>query len=178
MNNKNKNKEKKSNEKCCTIGVLVENRFGVLARIAGLFSGRGFNIDSLSVAETLDPTVSRMTIVTRGNEYIIEQIMKQLNKLIDVIRVIDLSEEKYVDRELVLIKVIAKSSMRAELLRITDIFRGNIVDVSPDTYTIELTGNEDKIQAIIDLMKPMGIKEIVKTGKIAISRGSRALNTL
>ncbi|HUU50136.1 MAG TPA: acetolactate synthase small subunit [Nitrospinota bacterium] len=174
---KNKNREKNTDEKCYTIGVLVENRFGVLSRIAGLFSGRGYNIDSLSVAETLDPTVSRMTIVTKGNEHIIEQIMKQLNKLIDVIRVIDLSEEKYVDRELVLIKVNAKSSVRAELLRITDIFRGNIVDVNSDTYTIEVTGDEDKIQAIIDLMKPMGIKEIVKTGKIAISRGSKVLNT-
>jgi acetolactate synthase-1/3 small subunit len=174
---KNKNNKKNPGKNCYTIGVLVENRFGVLARIAGLFSGRGYNIDSLSVAETLDPTVSRMTIVTRGNEQVIEQIMKQLNKLIDVIRVIDLSEEKYVDRELVLIKVNAKSSMRAELLRITDIFRGNIVDVSSDTYTIEVTGDEDKIQAIIDLMSPMGIKEIVKTGKIAISRGSKVLNT-
>lgn len=173
-----KNREKnRNNNQRYTIGVLVENKFGVLARIAGLFSGRGYNIESLSVAETLDPSVSRMTIVTRGNRYIVEQIMKQLNKLVDVIRVIDLSDEKFVDREMVLIKVTAKASMRAELLRITDIFRGKIVDVSPETYTIEIVGDEGKIKAIIDLIKPMGIKEVVRTGKVAISRGSKVLST-
>jgi acetolactate synthase-1/3 small subunit len=160
-----------------TLGVLVENKFGVLARIAGLFSGRGFNIDSLSVAETLDPTVSRMTIVTRGDEKILEQITKQLNRLVDVIKVIDYtgSDEKYVDREMVLVKVKADPEHRAEVLRICDIFRGNVVDVSPKTYTIEVTGDENKIEALLDLLKPIGIQEVVRTGKVAIARGPKTL---
>jgi acetolactate synthase-1/3 small subunit len=174
MDTKAKNNEVRS----YTIGVLVENKFGVLARIAGLFSGRGYNIESLSVAQTLDPTVSRMTIVTSGSKNIVEQIMKQLNKLIDVIRVIDISNEKFVDREMVLIKVNAKTALRSEVLRIADVFRGKIVDVSPETYTLEITGDEEKVKAIIDLLKPIGIKEIVRTGKVAITRGSRILSTL
>ena len=155
----------------------MENKSGVLARIAGLFSGRGFNIDSLTVAETMDPTVSRMTIVTRGDEKILEQITKQLNRLIDVIKVIDYtgSGEKYVDREMVLIKVNADPENRAEVLRICDIFRGNVVDVSPKMYTIEITGDEGKINAIIDLLKPIGIQEIVRTGRVAIARGAKTL---
>ena len=157
-----------------TISALVANQPGVLARVAGLFSGRGFNIESLSVAETLDPAVSRMTIVTRGNDQIIEQVTKQLNKLVDVKKVVDLCNTQYVDREMILIKVAAESTTRAEILRIVDIFRGKVVDVTPKTYTIEVTGDEDKIGAIISLLKPMGIKEVIRTGKVAISRGSKA----
>jgi acetolactate synthase-1/3 small subunit len=158
-----------------TISALVLNQPGVLARIAGLFSGRGFNIESLCVAETLDPSVSRMTIVTRGNDQVIEQITKQLNKLVDIIKVVDFFGSEYVDREMILIKVTAESSSRAEILRITDIFRGKIVDVTPKSYTIEVSGDENKIRAIIDLLKPMGIKEVVRTGKVAISRGSKGI---
>jgi acetolactate synthase-1/3 small subunit len=158
-----------------TFAVLVENKFGVLGRITGLFSARGFNIESLSVAETEDPTVSRITLVTEGDAKILEQVHKQLNKLIDVIKVTDLSEESHVDRELVLIKVNAEAETRAEVLRIAEIFRGKIVDATPKTYILEVTGDEEKIQAVIDLLKPLGIKEMVRTGKIAIARGQRML---
>lgn len=158
-----------------TISVLVENKFGVLARVASLFSGRGFNIESLTVAETLDPTVSRMTIVTSGDDRIIEQIIKQLRKLIDVIKVVDLEEYEYIDRELALIKVTAEGPGRAEILRIIEIFRGKVVDVTPETYTVEITGDEDKIRAFIELLKPFGIREIVRTGKVAITRGAQPL---
>lgn len=152
------------------ISVLVDNEPGVLSRVAGLFSGRGFNIESLNVAETLDPTVSRMTLVTRGNEQIIEQIIKQLNKLVNVIKVLDLTGSDFVDREMALIKVSAKAASRAEVLRIVDIFRGQVVDVSSTSYTLEITGNDRKIQAVIDLLSPIGIMEIVRTGKVAIAR--------
>ncbi|RMF91390.1 MAG: acetolactate synthase small subunit [Nitrospinota bacterium] len=158
-----------------TISVLVENKPGVLARVAGLFSGRGFNIESLTVAETDDPTVSRMTIVTSGDAKIMEQINKHLNRLIDVIKVVDLSTEKFVDRELVLLKVKADAEQKAEIMRLVDIFRGSIVDVSPRSYTIEVTGDEDKIVAFIDLMRPFGILEIARTGRIAMARGHKAL---
>ncbi|HJX73359.1 MAG TPA: acetolactate synthase small subunit [Candidatus Deferrimicrobiaceae bacterium] len=154
-----------------TISVLVENEFGVLSRVAGLFSGRGFNIESLTVAETLDPTVSRMTIVTSGNDQIIEQILKQLNKLISVIKVIDLTDTDTVDRELVLIKVNAEAETKPEVLRLVDIFRAKIVDVAPRCYTIEMTGDEEKINALLQLLKPIGIREIVRTGRVAIARG-------
>ena len=154
-----------------TISVLVENEFGVLSRVAGLFSGRGFNIESLTVAETLDPTVSRMTIVTSGNDQIIEQILKQLNKLISVIKVIDLTDTDTVDRELVLIKVNAEAETKPEVLRLVDIFRAKIVDVAPRCYTIEMTGDEEKIKALLQLLKPIGIREIVRTGRVAIARG-------
>ena len=154
-----------------TINVLVENEFGVLARVAGLFSGRGFNIESLSVAETMDPTVSTMTIVTRGDDQILEQITKQLNKLACVIKVMDLVGKEYVAREMVLIKVAAKPANRAEILSITDIFRAKVVDVGPKSYTIELTGDEDKIRAFLELLKPMGIKEVARTGNVALVRG-------
>ena len=154
-----------------TISVLVENEFGVLSRVAGLFSGRGFNIESLNVAETLDPTVSRMTIVTSGNDQIIEQILKQLNKLISVIKVIDLTDTDTVDRELVLIKVNAEAETKPEVLRLVDIFRAKIVDVAPRCYTIEMTGDEEKINALLQLLKPIGIREIVRTGRVAIARG-------
>ncbi len=154
-----------------TISALVKNEFGVLSRVAGLFSARGFNIESLTVAETLDPRFSRMTIVTEGNDQIIEQILKQLRKLIDVIKVSDLTGKEYVERELALIKVTAEDRTRAEVLRITDIFRGKIVDVTPKTFTIEVTGSEEKLQAFINLLRPVGIREIVRTGKVAIPRG-------
>ncbi|MBI4608525.1 MAG: acetolactate synthase small subunit [Candidatus Rokubacteria bacterium] len=157
-----------------TIAVLVENRFGVLSRVAGLFSARGYNIESLSVGETLDPTVSRMTLVVRGAEFVIEQVIKQLHKLIDVIKVTDLTEENHVERELVLMKVNAEPANRAEVLRTVDIFRAKVVDVTPTTFTLEATGDEQKIDAIVELLRPFGIQELVRTGKVAIARGSKA----
>lgn len=152
--------------------VLVENRFGVLARIAGLFSGRGYNIDSLNVAETDDSGVSHMTIVTHGDAQIIEQIYKHLNKLIDVIKVTDLTTENHVERELVLVKMNAPPNRRGEILQIMEIFRARAVDVSPATLTIEVTGDEGKLKAVIDMLRPYGIQELVRTGKIAIMRGA------
>jgi len=154
-----------------TISVMVENEFGVLSRVSGLFSGRGFNIESLSVAETLDPSVSRMTIVTSGNDQIVEQILKQLNKLISVIKVVDLTGADTVDRELVLIKVNAEAETKPEVLRLVDIFRAKIVDVAPRCYTIEMTGDEEKVSALVQLLKPIGIREIVRTGLVSIARG-------
>jgi len=154
---------------------LVENRTGVLARIAGLISAKGYNIDSLSVGETLDSTVSRMTLVVHGDEWVIEQVVKQLNRLIDVIKVIDLTEEEFVERELVLVRVNAEPAARAEILRIADIFRAKVVDVTPVTYTLELTGDEKKLDAFVELLKPFGIQEFAKTGKVAIARGSKAI---
>ena len=153
-----------------TISVLVTNEFGVLSRISGLFSGRGFNIESLSVAETLDPKVSRMTIVTSGDDKILEQINKQLNKLINVIKVYDFTGEEHIERELALVKVNLTADSRAEILSIVDIFRAKVVDVSPRTYTIEITGDEEKISALTELLRPFGIKEIVRTGRIAMAR--------
>jgi len=156
-----------------TISVLVENEFGVLSRVAGLFSGRGFNIESLSVAPTLDPSISRMTIVTTGDDQILEQITKQLNKLIDTIKVIDFTGQEFVERELALIKVSAEEGTRAEVLRIADIFRGKIVDVTARSYTVELTGAPAKIDALIELLRPMGIKEVVRSGPIVLGRGAK-----
>jgi acetolactate synthase-1/3 small subunit len=156
-----------------TISVLVENEFGVLSRVAGLFSGRGFNIDSVTVAPTNEDGMSRMTIVTRGDEQILEQINKQLNKLIDVIKVIDFTDGSGVERELALIKVTAEDQSRAEVLRIVDIFRAKIIDVTPKSYTIEATGNPVKIDAILDLLRPLGLKELVRTGAVAIGRGAK-----
>jgi acetolactate synthase-1/3 small subunit len=153
-----------------TISVLVENKSGVLSRISGLFSGRGFNIESLSVGETIDPDISIMTIVTIGDDRIIEQITKQLNKLIDVIKVVDYMEIDHVEREMILIKIAPKKADRPEALRLSEIFRGRIVDSGVSTYTIEITGDEKKIEAFIELMKPYGIKEFVRTGKVAIAR--------
>lgn len=158
-----------------TISILVENEFGVLARVAGMFSVRGFNIESLSVAETMDPTVSRITLVTRGDDRVLEQIEKQLNKLVSVIRVIDFTATSHVERELVLIKVAADEATRGEIINVINIFRGKIVDVSPRSYVIEVTGTDDKIQALIELLKPLGITEIVRTGKVAMFRGTRLL---
>lgn len=155
------------------ISVLVENKFGVLARVAGLFSARGFNIASLSVGETTDTTVSRMTIITSGDDQIIEQVIKQLRRIIDVIKVSDLTEESYVEREMVMIKVNADNKVRAELMQIVDIFRSKIIDVSPKGFIIEATGDSNKIDALLDLLKPFGIKEIARTGSAAMSRGSQ-----
>ena len=152
------------------LSILVENSPGVLSRIAGLFSGRGYNIESLCVAETMDPTVSRITMVTKANQPLIEQIKKQLNKLINVIKVYELVNKSYVEREMALIKVRAQTENRAEILRIVDIFRCKVVDVGQEHYTIEITGDEGKLAAIMSLLKPIGIKEIVRTGKIALFR--------
>jgi len=152
------------------ISVEVENRFGILARICSLFSARGFNIDSLAVGETEDPTVSRITMVVPGDDQIIEQVIKQLRKLIDVIKVVDLTNQDTVERELVLIKVNAKRADRAEIMRIVDIFRARIVDVHPFSFTIEATGTEDKIKGILTLLRPFGVKKLVRTGKIALAR--------
>ena len=156
-----------------TISVLVDNEFGVLSKVSSLFSGRGFNIESLCVAETLDPKVSRMTIVTTGDDQVVEQITKQLNKLINVIKVSDLTAEEHIERELALIKVNANADDRAEILSVIDIFRGKVVDVSPTTYTIEMTGDAEKVNAITELLRPFGIKDIARTGKIAIARSSK-----
>ena len=157
------------------ISVMVDNKPGVLARVSGLFSGRGFNIESLSVNETLDPTMSQMTIVTRGDDRIIEQIDKQLNKLVDVIKVTDFhsKESNNIDRELILIKVSVDDKKRSEILSIIDIFRAKVVDVSHNCYTVEITGDEKKISAAINLFRPLGIKEIVRSGKAAMSRESK-----
>jgi acetolactate synthase-1/3 small subunit len=156
-----------------TMSVLVENEFGVLARVAGLFSGRGFNIESLSVAETLDPTVSRITLVTRGDDQVLEQIEKQLNKLINVIRVSDFADTEHVERELVLVKVVVNEKTRGEFMSIVDIFRAKIIDVASDSCIVEITGTEDKVGKFVELLKPLGVLEIVRTGKVAMFRGAR-----
>jgi acetolactate synthase I/III small subunit len=153
-----------------TISVLVENKFGVLTRVAGLFSGRGYNIDSLNVAPTHDSTASRMTIVTHGDDATMEQIVKQLNKLPDVLKVQDFRESEYVDRELVLIKVSVDAKSRAEVMQITDIFRAKIVDVQPKSLTVEITGTESKIEKFLDLMKAFGVVDLTRTGMVAMPR--------
>jgi acetolactate synthase-1/3 small subunit len=150
--------------------VVVENKFGVLTRIAGLFSGRGYNIDTLNVGPTEDPATSRMTIVTRGDDATLEQIVKQLEKLTEVIEVQDFREHEYIDRELVLVKVTVDSKSRAEVMQITDIFRAKIVDVQPKSLTIEITGNESKVEKFIDLMKSFGVTALTRTGKVALPR--------
>lgn len=157
-------------EESYIFSILVDNEPGVLSRIAGLFSGRNYNIDSLCVAETIDPQVSRITIVTRGNLPVVEQIKKQLNKLINVIKVYELSGTDIVKREMALIKVRAESEHRAEILRIADIFRCKVVDAGLDHFTLEVTGDENKMSAILSLLKPIGIREIASTGIIALSR--------
>jgi acetolactate synthase I/III small subunit len=153
-----------------TISVLVENKFGVLTRVAGLFSGRGYNIDTLNVGPTHDPDLSRMTIVTHGDETTIDQIIKQLNKLPDVIKVQDFHAGEAVDRELVLVKVAVDSKSRAEVMQITDIFRAKIVDVQPKTLAIEITGNDSKVEKFLDLMKTFGVLELTRTGQVALPR--------
>ncbi len=156
-----------------TLSVLVENRSGVLSRVAGLFSRRGFNIDSLAVGVTENPEVSRMTIVVNGDEYTVEQVSKQLNKLIDVIKIRALENSESVSRELALIKVNATAATRSEIIQIVEIFRAKIVDVSKNTLTVEISGATDKVEALEDMLKQFGIKEIVRTGTIAIERGNR-----
>jgi acetolactate synthase-1/3 small subunit len=148
----------------------VENKFGVLTRIAGLFSGRGFNIDTLNVAPTQDASASRMTIVTKGDDATLDQIVKQLNKLVDVIKVQDFREGEYIDRELVLMKVGVDAKSRSEIMQITDIFRAKIVDVQAKTVTIEVTGDESKVEKFIELMKPFGVLDLTRTGKVAMPR--------
>ena len=152
------------------ISVEVENRFGILARIASLFSARGFNIDSLAVGETEDPTVSRITMVVPGDNQVIEQVIKQLRKLIDVIKVVDLTSKPTVTRELVLARVNARGKDRDEIMRLVEIFRAKIVDVHPESLTLEVTGDEEKINGILTLLKPFGIKKLVRTGKVALPR--------
>jgi acetolactate synthase-1/3 small subunit len=156
-----------------TISVLVENEFGVLARVASLFSGRGFNIDSLNVAPTNEEGLSRITIVTHGDDAVLEQITKQLNKLVDVLKVIDFTEASGIERELALVKVIARDENRAEVLRIANIFQAGIIDVTPLSYTIEVTGAPSKINAILEMLRPLGIRELVRSGTTAIGRGAR-----
>jgi acetolactate synthase-1/3 small subunit len=156
-----------------TISVWVDNLPGVLSRVTGLFSGRGFNIESLCVAETIDPEVSRITLVTTGDEQIIEQIIKQLRKLINIIKVVDLTTVEHVEREMALVRVKAEDRSRAEVLRIADIFRCRVVDVSPNSYTLEVTGNHEKIKAVLGLLKVHGIQEVVCTGTLAIQRSKK-----
>jgi len=155
-----------------TITALVENRPGVLARVSGLFARRGFNIESLAVSITDDPTVSRMTIVVGGEETVLEQITKQLNKLIDVIKVIDYTDMPVVERELAMIKVNAETRNRAEIMQLVDIFRAKIIDISEKTFTIEVTGSIAKVNAMESLLEPYGIQELVRTGKIVMMRGA------
>jgi len=164
-----------SNQHRHTISILVQNEFGVLSRVSGLFSGRGFNIESLSVAETIDPTVSRITLTTTGDDSVLEQITKQLNKIVSVITVVDFREGDSVDRELALIKVAADPERRGEVMSIVEVFRANIVDVGPSEYIVEVTGDEEKIRSIMELLKPIGIKEIARTGKASLFRGDRLL---
>jgi acetolactate synthase-1/3 small subunit len=153
-----------------TLSVLVENKFGVLVRIAGLFSGRGYNIDTLNVAPTQDPTMSRMTIVVKGDDSVLEQITKQLNKLVEVIKVQDFRDGEYVDRELVLVRVAVDSKSRPEVMQICDIFRAKIVDVQHKALTVEITGDETKVAAFLNLMDAFGVRDITRTGKVALPR--------
>jgi acetolactate synthase-1/3 small subunit len=156
------------------ISVLVENKPGVLARVSGMFSGRTFNIHSLTVAPTLDTDYSRMTIVTDGREQIIEQIIKQLRKLINVAKVQDLTRGDFVDKEMVLIRMKATAAKRGEILGINDVFRGKVVDLTHDSVTLEVSGNQNKIEAILELLAPMGIQELIRTGTVAISRAKKS----
>ena len=153
-----------------TISVLVENTFGVLTRVAGMFSGRGYNIDSLNVAPTHDPEKSRMTIVTRGDDATVEQIVRQLYKLVNVLEITDFREHEYIDRELILVKVKANAKNRSEVMQITDIFRAKIVDVSPESIIIEATGSIEKIKAFITMIRPYGIEDLSRTGRVALTR--------
>lgn len=157
------------------ISILIENEAGALSRVAGLFSARGYNIESLTVAPTEDSSLSRMTLVTRGTEEIIEQITKQLNKLIDVVKLMDMTEGPHIEREMMLVKVVAVGDRRNELKRLSDIFRGRIIDVTDKTYTIELTGAGDKLDAFIQALDTGVIIEVVRSGVSGIARGDRAL---
>lgn len=160
-------------EKKKTISVIVENQPGVLARIAGLFSSRNFNIESLAVGETEDPSTSRMTIVATGDELVLEQIIKQLNKLIDTLKVIDMSKEDYVERELALIKINTENKNLTDLMHIIHIFKGKVLDTATDSLMVEITGNDDRINSFIHLAETFGIKEMVRTGVVALSRSKK-----
>jgi acetolactate synthase-1/3 small subunit len=159
-----------------TISILLENESGALSRVAGLFSARGYNIESLTVAPTEDPTLSRMTLITRGSDEIIEQITKQLNKLVDVVKLVDLTEGAHIEREMLLVKVKASGAAREEGKRLADIFRGHIIDVTDTTYTIELTGTSDKLDAFILALGKTGIIEVVRSGPSGIARGEKGLH--
>jgi len=158
------------------ISILIENESGALSRVAGLFSARGYNIESLTVAPTQDPTLSRMTLVTTGSDEIIEQITKQLNKLIDVVKLIDISESAHIERELMMVKTRAVNEMREEIKRLTDIFRGNILDVTPTSYVIEITGEKSKLDAFLHTVGDDNIIEVVRSGTTGILRGERGLS--
>ena len=153
-----------------TISILVENKFGALNRIVGLFSARGYNIDSISVGTSEDDSIARVTIVSKGDDDVIEQIIKQLNKLIDVTKVVDLTYDNFVERELILVKVAANRNSRSELMQISEIFRSKIIDISPRSITIEATGSEQKVDAMIKMLEPFGVKEIARTGRVALKR--------
>lgn len=153
-----------------TISLLVENRFGALNRIAGLFAAKGYNLESITVGPTEDPSISRMTLVTRGDDDIIEQIIKQLNKLIDTLKVVDLTYESFMERELALIKVSTTPETRPEIMQIVEIFQGKIIDISPKTVTVEATGSGQKVDAIVKMLKPFHIKELARTGRVALKR--------
>lgn len=157
------------------ISILLENESGALSRVAGLFSARGYNIESLTVAPTEDATLSRLTLVTSGSEDVIEQITKQLNKLVDVVKLVDLTEGPHIERELLIIKVNANGAMRDEVKRLVDIFRGRIIDVTETTYTIELTGTSDKLDAFVQAVRGAGIVEVVRSGVSGIARGEKNL---
>lgn len=157
------------------ISILMENESGALSRVAGLFSARGYNIESLNVAPTNDPTLSRMTLVTHGNEAIMEQIVKQLNKLIDVVKLLDLSDGPHIEREMMLIKVKAERSHRDEVIRLTDIFRGKVLDVTDSSFVIELTGKSSKLDAFINAVHEDLVVEVVRTGPSGIGRGTKGL---
>ena len=156
-----------------TISVLVENRYGAFNRVATMFSGKGFNIHSISIGETEDPEISRMTIVTEGEDKIMEQVVKQLNRLIDTIKVIDLTGQTRVERELALITVFYQKGTRAEVISVCDIFRGNVVDINTKTITLEITGPPDKIDAVVNVLEPYGIKEMARSGTVALKRGEQ-----
>ncbi|WP_347988555.1 acetolactate synthase small subunit [Methylomonas sp. AM2-LC] len=158
------------------ISILIENESGALSRVAGLFSARGYNIESLTVAPTEDPSLSRMTLVTRGNDDIIEQITKQLNKLIDVVKLIDLAESAHIERELMLVKIKTTQDSREEVKRMVDIFRGQIIDVTPNSYVIEMTGQSSKLDAFVHGFEDGSIIEVVRSGPTGISRGEKGLH--
>jgi len=159
------------------LSLLMENEAGALSRVSGLFSARAFNIESLTVASTEDPTVSRMTLVTNGSDAIVEQVTKQLNKLVDVIKVVDLNDYRHIERELMLIKVMAKKEDRDEIKRMVEIFRGRIIDVTENTYTIEMTGTGEKLDAFIEALDESLILEVVRSGVSGISRGDKAIQS-
>ena len=155
-----------------TISCLVENHFGVLARVSGLISARGFNIASLTVGETEDPTMSRMTIVVEGDERTLEQVKKQLNRLVDIIKVQELKEGDFIDREMILVKIAVDAKQRSEIIQVADTFQGRIADVHPESVVVECAGDQTKIDALVEVLKPFNILEVVRTGRIALGRGT------